>query len=347
MHTESTDVCVIGGGPSGTAAAIGLAQAGLDVVLVERLAFPRHRPGESLHPGVEPLLSQLGVAEEIQQAGFRRFGGITTDWNPDTPRDYQHFASSPDKEWMGYQVERSTFDEILLRRAACLGTRILQPARVRSVTAHEQAYHVVTSDGNWNCRWIVDASGQSCALSRCFDLAWRLHSDPLFARYGYVEAAGSSADFDVPSIQRDKTGWTWLAPITGDRLAWVRVQAEDVGPHFVPDECSHLPSVGAARGADVTWRIRSQVAGPRWFLCGDSAMVLDPSSSHGVLKAMLSGTCAASMVVQCIDRELDPQLVSRAYSRWLQDGFLADVQRLRSLYNGPFTERNSFHSSLN
>ena len=49
-------VIVLGGGPAGTATAIRCVQSGLRVALVERESFPRHRPGETQHPGILLLI---------------------------------------------------------------------------------------------------------------------------------------------------------------------------------------------------------------------------------------------------------------------------------------------------
>src|SRR4051812_35168753 len=49
------DLAVVGGGPAGCAAAIWAAKCGLQTVLMEAREFPRKRPGETLHPGVEAL----------------------------------------------------------------------------------------------------------------------------------------------------------------------------------------------------------------------------------------------------------------------------------------------------
>ena len=73
-------VVIIGSGPAGTAAAISLAQKGLAAVIIERESFPRHHPGETLHPGIEPLLRQLAVAEEVLSAGFLRHEGNWVQW---------------------------------------------------------------------------------------------------------------------------------------------------------------------------------------------------------------------------------------------------------------------------
>ena len=44
--------------------------------MLESRIFPRDRPGETLHPGIEPLLETLGVAQQIREANFIRHDGI-------------------------------------------------------------------------------------------------------------------------------------------------------------------------------------------------------------------------------------------------------------------------------
>lgn len=77
---DGADVVIVGGGPAGSAAAIACAGTGLNVVLVERAAFPREAPGETLHPGVESLLERLGVAGAVRAAGFLRHEGTWVRW---------------------------------------------------------------------------------------------------------------------------------------------------------------------------------------------------------------------------------------------------------------------------
>src|SRR5204863_2528424 len=58
----SADVAVVGGGPAGAAAAITLARAGRDVVLVDKARFPRDKCcGDGLTAGALRLLEQLGL----------------------------------------------------------------------------------------------------------------------------------------------------------------------------------------------------------------------------------------------------------------------------------------------
>ena len=58
------DVVVIGGGPTGSAAATWLARGGVDVLFLDRHDPPEPQVGESLLPVVAPLLQELGVSME-------------------------------------------------------------------------------------------------------------------------------------------------------------------------------------------------------------------------------------------------------------------------------------------
>ena len=91
--------------------------------------------------------------------------------------------------------------------------------------------------------------------------------------------------------------------------------------------------VGKVRGADVeSWRVVVPAAGLGYFLVGDAAAVLDPASSHGVLKAIMSGMMAAHLVTQVVHHDASESLAVQMYSDWIRRWFDHDVAGLRALY---------------
>src|SRR5580658_5325196 len=102
---DHTDVAIVGGGPAGSAAAIWCAKSGLDVLLLEAQPFPRDRPGESLHPGIEPLFDQLGAGDAIRAAGFLRYRGHQVIWGG--PPRYEAFGAGASGPWLGFHAWRA------------------------------------------------------------------------------------------------------------------------------------------------------------------------------------------------------------------------------------------------
>ena len=59
------DVCVIGGGPSGSMIGLRLAKLGYSVCLIEKEEFPRRHIGESLPYSILNALNLFGVSDVL------------------------------------------------------------------------------------------------------------------------------------------------------------------------------------------------------------------------------------------------------------------------------------------
>ncbi|MBI3565721.1 MAG: tryptophan 7-halogenase, partial [Elusimicrobia bacterium] len=85
MTGAERDLLVVGGGPAGATLA-GLVKKyapDLRVTLLEKAPGPRHHVGESLLPGLVPVLRELGVFEKIDSAGFPKKIGANYQWGMD------------------------------------------------------------------------------------------------------------------------------------------------------------------------------------------------------------------------------------------------------------------------
>ena len=331
-HIKRAKVVVVGAGPAGTSAAILCAQAGLDVVILEREQFPRDRPGETLHPGIEPLIEKLGAADEFRSAGFLRHEGNWVEW--DLARRFEPFGSDESGPWRGFQAWRADFDAILLARAVRAGAEVCQPLPVSRPIRHEgRVAGVLTSQGSIEAPFVIDAAGQQHWLARQMDLRIQHYSPRLLARYGYVDGDCPPCD-SAPAIVANQTGWTWLARVRRNLYHWTRhsLPNEALPSDRSPREFNGLKPRGRTLSADVTWRMVSNIAGPGFFLAGDAAAVLDPVSSHGVLKAIMSGMMIGYLIIRIVKEGNDEETANRAYQQWFRRWFVQDLAKLRGFY---------------
>lgn len=328
---SNPDVLVVGGGPGGCAAAIRCAQLGLKVVLIESKPFPRTHPGETLHPGVEPLLKQLGVLEPVLAAGFLRHNGNWVQWSAES--EFVPFGEDDSGEWLGFQAWRADFDPILLNRARALGVKVIQPCRAsRLVMDGCRVIGVETSLGTFRAAKIIDATGDHHWLAQQLGLEISYHSPRLIAYYGYVTGECPARDH-APAIAADSSGWTWTAKVGLQLYQWTRLSfvEQKIAKDWLPNEFLGLKIYQPMRAANVTWRIVSKPAGCGYFLVGDAAMVLDPTSSHGVLKAIMSGIWVGHAIASELLGNLTEQEAIDHYCLWIHNWFLHDVKNLSSL----------------
>ena len=332
------DVIVVGGGPAGSCAAIRCSQWGLRVLLLEREAFPRNRPGESLHPGFEGILGQLGVLEIVLDAGFLRFDGNHVVHNGKA--SFEPFPIANNRV-SGLQASRPEFDALLLEHARQMDVEIIQPGRgLVPAMSGGRVTGVESTEGKLESGFVIDAAGRGQWLARHMDLDIHVRSPRWIAHYAYVEGECPVRD-DNPAFFVDDTGWTWTVRVRPGLYNWTRlnVYGHAMAENFIPGELANLKQVGPIGSADVTWRMIPSCAGAGYFLCGDAAAVLDPTSSHGVVKAMTSGVLAAEAIAKIASQTQTEENAVEEFRRTFQAWFEHDAARLKTDYRRMFGDR--------
>ena len=176
VNPESFDVVIMGGSISGAATALLLLreQPLLRVAVLEKsVSFPR-RVGESTVEVSAFFISRvLGLTSFCNETQLAKQGMRFWFATPEV-------SSLPECSELGsryltrlpaWQVDRSTLDEEVLKRAQQAGARLFRPAKVRQVQLKSggiQRVEFETPDGAGvlEARWVVDATGFTCLLAR-------------------------------------------------------------------------------------------------------------------------------------------------------------------------------------
>jgi len=303
------DVCILGGGPAGSILAARLAGLGHGVCLVERAAVPRRGLGESLGPGVAPLLASIGADGAIASAGSIPVRSVSVCWDRG-----EHTRDDPATR--GLLVDRRAFDRLLLDHARAAGVRVCQPGRLVGRTPRDDGWDLRIEAGGRMTRlraaFLADATGRAAVLrtrrraTGCRTLALHAswHGPGLPSR---------------PRIEAGDAEWFWGVPLPDglyNTLVFIdaaRFRAERsslLGAGFrallarsrlLPDGHGAV-MVGRVAVADATPFLDDECVTPRSIKVGDAALALDPLSSSGVQRAIQT-SFAGAIVVNTLLRE--------------------------------------------
>ena len=310
---KTADIIILGAGPAGCAAAIRAGQAGLKVCLLDANAKAKSAPGETLHPGIEAIFKQLCVLEPVLQAGFLRQPGIRVQ-NGSNP-EFVPYGADAAGPWRGFQADRKVLHEILQQAAQTDTSFILRNMRAQAVLSERGRVVGVQVNGQpMYADWVLDATGRQAWLAKQLGLPISCHSPPLGVRFGWREAEPATWQ-DCPLFTFRDDGWDWQARLANGKQAWASLL---IGPN--------------AGGLDVTWRLCRDCAGPGYFILGDAAAIFDPASSHGVLRALMSGIYCAHLLAAWYQAKADDANVSAAYQTWLCGQFAHDQRHLLDYY---------------
>ena len=313
MTGRDAEVIVVGAGPAGASTAFHLARAGVDVLVVDRAAFPRDKPcAEYLSPQASRILSEMGALEAIERAGAAQLAGMRVR-APNGRVIHGEFAASHGFRGFrdrGLALRRVILDEILVARATAVGARLMEETTVRDVLRDGSgAVTGVTVGSPHGARelrapLVVGADGLRTVVGRRLGLT-RVGRWPrriaLVAHYAGVEGVGDCGEMHV-----DGAGYVGLADV-GNGTTNVAVvipasRARDIGGDpdaFVARWISERPQLDARFGsaervtpARATGPFNSRARrawSPGAALVGDAADFFDPFTGEGIYAGLRGG----------------------------------------------------------
>lgn len=329
---DAYDVVVLGGGPAGATAATLVAQAGHDVLLVERDTFPRFKIGESLIPATVGVLERLGMLETMRRSAFPKKYSVQFFSGSGQGSAPFYFGETSAEEFsQTWQVLRSEFDRMMFDNARAQGVDAHQGVAVKEVLfagengdRHAVGVRVEAAGERRDIgsKVVIDATGQRALISRQLGLRTtdpNLRQAAIFTHYkGAKRDRGIDEGATLILQTRDKNSWFWYIPLPDDVVSVgvvgqidYLIQGRRGDPQQILDEelalCPALvPRVEGARQLRPAQVLNEfsymtkQPAGDGWVLAGDAFGFLDPMYSTGVLLALRSGEMVADTVVEAL-----------------------------------------------
>jgi menaquinone-9 beta-reductase len=349
---DQADVIVVGAGPSGSTTAYYLAQAGLDVLLLEKSRFPREKVcGDGLTPrGVKALVAMgISVSEEdgwVRNKGLRVIGAGKRMELP-----WPELSSYP-----GYGLvrPRTDLDQMLAHRAQKAGARLLEGVTVTGPVLDDRTGRITgvvakpaDADGErvYRARVIVAADGNSSRLSVAMGLRKRDDRPLGVAVRTYYRSPRHDDDYleswlDLWDGDRLLPGYGWIFGM-GDGTSNVGLGLLNTSAAFGHTDyhamlrkwLEGMPAEWGFTEENRTQPIRGAALPmgfnrtPHYYqgllLVGDAGGMVNPFNGEGIAYAMESGEILARTVAQALarTRRSETERVLAGYPRALADAY--------------------------
>ena len=330
--TTEFDVAIVGGGPSGSAAAHYLATKGHSVLVCEKKSFPREKTcGDGLTPRAVKVLSDMGLGDELQT--WERVKGLRVHAAGKTME--LPFPELEDFCNYGLVKPRKDLDQIVLDHAEAAGAKVLYETQAKEpiFEGGVMAGFVAKRDGQdeeVRAKWVICAEGAATKFARSLGRVRNEEYPMGFAIRQYfkspMEHSGwFEAYLDVRSGPNQLPGYGWVFPV-GDGTVnagvgllstyggWRSVNLHDLQDNFIaqlPPEwqvnadtvCSKPRAGRLFMGASV-WPPH----GPGFLLAGDAAGMINPCNGEGIAYGYETGRIAGRHIHEALQHGSTPVL---------------------------------------
>lgn len=320
------DVLVVGGGPAGASLAFALAQAGVDVEIVDRAHFPRPKPcAEYLSPEASRILFAMGALESIEASGAAALSGVRVRAPNGAVIAGDFIAEHGFRGFRdrGLSVRREVLDAILLDRARSAGARVTEGVRVTGLERHDSlgARTIVVDTlgpdgpGQRRARIVVGADGLRSVVAKRLGLARNARWPRRLALVTHYRDVDGVGDHGEMHVERDGyvgiadvgNGLTTVAlvvpasrarELSGDRAAFL-----DAWLHSHPHLARRFSRATQATPVIATGPFASHARRafvPGVALVGDAADFFDPFTGEGIYAALRGGEMLAPRIQEAL-----------------------------------------------
>ncbi|MBP4136928.1 NAD(P)/FAD-dependent oxidoreductase [Flavobacterium geliluteum] len=200
------DVLIIGGGLAGLTSAINLSKKGLEVILIEKSAYPRHKVcGEYISNEILPYLSWLGAdVSELRPTTITRFEFTSGNGKTVT-------AKLP---LGGFGISRYALDDFLYQKALANNCNVIKDT-VTDISFGNDSFTVSTSDQILTAKIVLGAFGKRSNIDQVLERDFISKKSPWLA----VKAHYSGKfDHDLVALHNFKGGYCGVSKVEDDSI---------------------------------------------------------------------------------------------------------------------------------
>src|SRR2546429_7550073 len=297
------DAAIIGGGPAGTAAALTLLKyISLKVAVIERTGYGAWRVGETLPPGVPPLLQYLDAWEPFAVQGHLPAYGTSAAWGSQEliSRDFLFTGRG-----QGWHLDRARFDRTLAKLVPARGGLLLTEARVVSETRDDQGrWRLVVRQGDasaqteFAARFVIDASGRGAIFARRRGARRNVHDRLMgvIGIYGF-EAVLPRDTFTL--VESCPVGWWYSALLPDARMVVAFMSDTDIIRRYRMWSPLRWPEL-INSSHHTRQRLAGSVLKSVPVLCPAFSQVLEPTAGVGRWGAGGGGLCLELRPSTCV-----------------------------------------------
>lgn len=336
---SSYDVAIVGGGPAGSAAAISLARAGREVVLIDKATFPRDKCcGDGLTALALRLSERLGL-DPSTIPSWTAVTGATVF----SPSGYGAHFPLPDGPGVYAAVARRTeYDHALVAMARKEGVDVRDGHGLLDAEETDDRVRLdVDGIGMVQARYVVAADGMWSPTRKALGLAVPGYRGEWHAFRAYFENVSERAlrELVVWFLADLLPGYAWSFP-EGDGTANFGFGIQRGGKVPVSEMAGlwnrllERPDIRDVLGVDAVpearhtaWPIPARVddlprTARRTMFVGDAAAATDVMTGEGIGQALLTGMLAADAIEAAGPH--GSRVAMAHYDRAVEDHLVAD-----------------------